>query len=651
MEEQIINNIKSLGIDMIQNAKVGHPGIVLGAAPILYTLYTRHLNINVNDQNWLNRDRFVMSAGHGSALLYSILYMAGYLSLEDLKQFRQIDSKTPGHPEYGMTPGVELTTGPLGQGFASAVGLALGEKMLESRFHVRKEEPLFQYHVYALCGDGDLMEGISYEAASMAGTLKLNNLIVLYDSNHTSLDGKTDFVFSENVRERFEALGWNTEYVSNGESVKEIDKAIKRAKTSKKPTLIEIRTIIGNGSLLAGNHEIHGKMLEKEDVIQLKEQWNMDLEPFTVLPNVKEEFQKQLKEHSMKAYEAWSKRYHDYVSTHEIANLDFLLKKNQPVSLFHLDYKFETEKKVSTRETNAYVMNAFVKEIPNFITGSADLFGSVKNYLKDFQDITPDHYSGCNIWFGVREHAMGAILNGLALTGFQVSGSTFLTFSDYVKPAIRMSALMNLPVTYIFSHDSISIGSDGPTHQPVEQLVSLRSMPNMKVYRPCDERELLGCWNEILKEQRPSSLILSKQEHMILETSKKEEVEKGAYIVRKEQTLHGIIIATGDEVHTACRIAQNLYQNYKLDLRVISMPCMETYLEQPREYQEKLLPKGIRTVVLEASSSYSWHQFVYNDSYLLTIDHFGASGTKDQILKKFHYDYQSLEDQVKELFL
>ncbi len=651
MEEKIINNIKSLGIDMIDQAGSGHPGIVLGAAPILYTLFTKHLNINVNDKNWLNRDRFIMSAGHGSALLYSTLFMAGYLSLEDLKKFRQIDSITPGHPEYGVTPGVEMSTGPLGQGIASSVGFALAEKILGSRFQTSKKEPLFQYYTYVLCGDGDLMEGISYEAASLAGTLELNHLIVLYDSNQISLDGKTEFVFHENVRGRFEALGWNTELVSDGTSVKEIDQAIKKAKSSKKPTLIEIKTIIGKDSQKEGTNEVHGKPLEKTDKEELKLKWNFPSDPFYLVPNAQAEFQKELQEHMLKSYQEWAERYRDYVNLKGAESLEYLMKEQPMPNVLELPIQLETEKKTSTRAFNGEVMREISKVLPNFITGSADLFSSVKNYIRDGEDITRESFKGKNIWFGVREHAMGAILNGLALSHFLPSGSTFLAFSDYVKPAMRMSSLMNLPVTYLFSHDSISIGSDGPTHQPVEQLSTLRSMPNMKVYRPCDGKELIGCWNAILKERKPCSLILSKQEQDLLERTSSIEVERGAYIIRKEESLQGIIIATGDEVFTANRLANIMYQKYKLDLRVVSMPCMETFKEQPKEYQENLLPKGVRTVVIEAGSSFGWESFVYSSDYLFTIDHFGASGSKDQILKKFQYDSDSLEERLTKLFL
>lgn len=652
MEQEIINNIKSLGIDMISSAGSGHPGIVLGAAPILYTLYAKHLNVTPNDPKWLNRDRFVLSAGHGSALLYSVLFMAGYLSLEDLKRFRQIDSRTPGHPEYGVTPGVEMSTGPLGQGIASAVGLALAEKILEEKYKTSDGKSLFSYHVYTLCGDGDLMEGISSEAASFAGTLKLNNLIVLYDSNHVSLDGTVDHVFTENVCARFEAFGWDTITVKDGTSVSEIDKAISKAKKNEKPTLIEIHTIIGNGSVLEGTNKVHGSVLEKNDVLQLKEKLGLSEEPFYVVPNASNAFQKEMIEHTKKSYEDWSSRYQNYVETNGVESLNFLFEKETPIDLTLMHYPFVKDEKIATRASNATVMNMFAKELPNFLTGSADLFSSVKNYLSDSEKITSENYLAKNIEFGVREHAMGAILNGLALSHFKVSGSTFLTFSDYVKPAIRMSSLMNLPVTYIFSHDSIAIGSDGPTHQPVEQLSTLRSMPNINVYRPADANEVIGSWNEILKEKHsPNALILSKQEELPLETTDASKVKYGAYIVRKEQVLHGVIISTGDDLHTALRIANNLYQKYKLDLRVVSMPCMEKFLMQEKEYQDLILPKGVRTVVIEASSSFGWEKFVYNDSYLFTIDHFGASGSKSQILKKFHYDETTLEERMKKLFL
>lgn len=653
-EKDIISNIKGLAIDMIYQAKSGHPGIVLGAAPILYTLFTRHLNINLNDPEWINRDRFVMSAGHGSALLYATLFMAGYdISIEDLKNFRKTGYKTPGHPEYKVTPGVEMSTGPLGQGLASAVGMALGGKILENRYKIlptgrmNKNVKVFDHYVYVLCGDGDLMEGVAMEAASFAGSHNLSNLIVLYDSNRISLDGSTDHTFSEDTCSKFKAMGWNTDVVKNGESIDEIDKAIDKAKRSVKPSLIEIQTVIGRGSLLEGTNEVHGKPLSGEDIAQLKQKLQLSNEPFSYSDFLKQEMQKKIATNSRKKYDEWAK---EYPKIKELVSnqLDFLFDKEQKIDLKNYHFEFMKDYKEELRTTNGEIMNVIRTLVPNFLGGSADLASSTKVYLKNEEDISKSDFTGSNIWFGVREHAMGSILNGLALTKFKVYGSTFLSFADYLKPAMRMSALMNLDPTFIFTHDSISIGSDGPTHQPVEQLTMLRSIPNMKVFRPADANEIIGSWDYILNHNNhPTSLVLSKTVVPLLDT-KVENVLRGAYIIKPEKNLlHGIIIATGTEVHTALLIAEELYLKEKLDLRVVSMPCMELFLEQPKEYRESLLPKGIRTFVIEAGSSMPWFRFVYNEEYLMTVDQFGVSGTKDEVLRHCHFNYDTIYNRIK----
>lgn len=661
MDQRIVNYIKSLGIDMINTAGSGHPGIVLGAAPIMYTLYAKHINVSTNDVAWVNRDRFVMSAGHGSALLYATLYMAGFnLTIDDLKQFRRSGSKTPGHPEYGVTPGVDMSTGPLGQGLASAVGMAIGAKVLKTNSALpkgnglfEKEKSLFDYKVYVLCGDGDLMEGISYEAASLAGTLQLNNLIVLYDSNNVSLDGSTTNTFTENVLERFKAMGWDTDYVKNGEDIRAIDQAISKAKNSLKPTIIEIKTIIGMGSSLAGTSEVHGKLLSKEDLEQLKRSLHVEEEPFYIPEFITQEFRKISSERCNKKYDEWAQQYKQYTesaSLMEINSFNYIFNSKVHIDLCKLDWQFSLDEKEATRITNGRIMTKLANEIPNFIGGSADLASSTKTYLNKQADITKEKYNGRNIWFGVREHSMGAILNGLALTGFRPFGSTFLCFADYLKPAIRMSAIMNLPVTYIFSHDSINVGQDGPTHQPIEQLTMLRSTPNLRVFRPADPNELVGCWNNILNSSRPNCLILSRNDVNLLPVTSGQEVTRGAYIVKKEQGLiHGIIIATGSEVHTALYIAKELYSSYKLDIRVVSMPCMELFLNQSEQYREMILPKCYKKIVIEAGSSFGWHQFVYNDNYLITIDKFGTSGTKEEVLDYCDFTYEKIKEKVEKL--
>lgn len=656
MDNQVINNIKSLGIDMINEAKSGHPGIVLGAAPILYTLYKNHLNINPSDPNWFNRDRFVMSAGHGSALLYSVLFMAGYLELEDLKQFRKIHSRTPGHPELGITPGVDISTGPLGQGFASAVGMAIASKKLNQELRFPKksfleaESSLIDHKVYVLCSDGDMMEGITSEAASIAGNLKLNNLIVLYDSNHISLDGTTKFTLKENILKKFEAMNWNTIYVKNGNDVSHINRAITKAKSSSKPTIIELNTIIGKGTELEGTSQIHGKPLSNVAIENLKTKLNIPNTPFYVNSEAREYFQQKIATHVNNSYTIWSEHYNTFMNQMNHEAYNFLFGKENSFNLLNYEFHFDFEKE-TTRVTNQEIMKVITQNLPNFIGGSADLSSATGTYLEEQKEITDQDYSGKNILFGVREQAMGAILNGISTYHYRTFGSTFLSFSDYMKSSIRMSALMKLPVTYIFSHDSINIGEDGPTHQPIEQLASLRATPNLNVYRPCDANELIGSWNTILKEQStPNALILSRVDVPNLNISKKEFVEKGAYIIFSERNqLQAILIATGTEVHTAIHIAYDLYQAYHIGIRVVSMPCMEKFLSQSKEYQEDILPTGYKKIVIESGSSFGWEKFVYNEKYLICLQNFGFSGSKDEVLKEMNFDYETIKNRVVNL--
>ncbi len=631
MDREIVNNIKTLGIDMIDKAGSGHPGIVLSAAPIIYTLYAKHMNVNVNDPLWENRDRFVLSAGHGSALLYATLYMAGFLSLDDLKKFRRINSKTPGHPEFGVTNGVDMSTGPLGQGLASAVGMAIAGKQLNKKYEIPKrsklgkEQSLFDYHVYVLCGDGDLMEGISYEATSLAGSLKLNNLIVLYDSNDISLDGKTKGVFDDNILERFKALNWNTILVKDGTLISNIDKAIEEAKNSDKPTLIQIKTILGDGSINENTNKVHGSPLDKDDITKLKLKLKIEPEEFYVDMEAKENFSKQISERSLKKYNLFNQLSLELNYT----------KQDNKIDLSHL--VFDSNLKESLRVTNGKIMKEIERKLPNFIGGSADLSSSTKTIINN------------NINFGVREHAMGAILNGLALSNYHAFGSTFLVFSDYLKPSMRLSALMNLPVTYIFTHDSINIGQDGPTHQPIEQLISLRSIPNMNVFRPADAKEIVGSWEYIINNKKPSCLVLSRNEVSLNKLTNSKSVMYGGYIVRKENYLHATIISTGSEVELSIKIADYLYETYKLDIRVVSMPNRELFLNQSKEYQESIVPKGYRTIVIEAGSKYGWEGFVYSDKYLITLDKFGCSGTSEEVLNEMDFSYDKILQKIIKL--
>lgn len=661
-DQMTINYLKSLAIDMINEAGSGHPGIVLGAAPIIYTLYKNHLNFSTIDPNWMNRDRFVLSAGHGSALLYATLYMAGFnLSLDDLKKFRRAGFPTPGHPEYGVTSGVDMSTGPLGQGIASAVGMALGAKINGSKYKLPKDnkmfstdKQIFDYNVYVLCGDGDLMEGVAYEAASLAGSLELNNLIVLYDSNNISLDGPTVNAFTENVLERFKALGWNTELVKDGDNINAINKAINRAKASSKPTIIEVKTIIGAGSSLAGTHEVHGKVLGKEETLRLKKALNLPENTFYVPENIISYFRKSISERYKKHFYAWDDSYKEYVKKNYNGDYNYfnnIVSSRFNINIINMNWNFSSESKEAIRDSNGKIMVKLSEIIPTFVGGSADVASSTKTYLHKQPDITKDNYNGKNIWFGVREHGMAAITNGLALTGLRPFCSTFLAFADYQKPSIRLSALMDLPVTYIYSHDSINVGQDGPTHQPIEQLAMLRSIPNMNVFRPADAHELVGCWNEILNNRKPNCLVVSRNPVDLLKTTDANKVKYGAYIVKQEQVkLDGIIIATGSEVQTACHLSNELFKQDNLDLRVVSMPSMELFLKQTIEYQNQIIPKNYKRIVIEAGSSFGWYQFVDNNECLMTVDKFGISGTREEVYDYCDFSYEKIKNKIIKLY-
>lgn len=650
MDEKIINNIKSLAIDMIQEAGSGHPGIALGAAPILYTLYANHLNVSTSDPNWMNRDRFVMSAGHGSALLYATLYMAGFsLTIQDLKRFRHHPSKTPGHPEVGVTPGVDVSTGPLGQGIATAVGLALGEKMLKVRT-LKENKSLVDHKVYVLCGDGDLMEGISYEATSLAGSLSLDNLIVLYDSNQITLDGTTFLSSKENTKERFKSIGWDYLFVKDGTNVASINKAITKAKTCKKPVIIEIKTTIGKGSYLEGTNQVHGKLLTIDDVKQLKYNLGVPSTPFFVDETLRNEFRRKVAERSNVAYTRWANIYREFAQDQDwMKKIAFSFNGNIQCNFLNYDFKLENIKE-ATRVTNKKIMNEIASYIPFLIGGAADVASSTNAYLENQGDIIAGNFAGKNIRFGIREHAMGAIANGLALSNFRTFASTFLCFADYLKPAIRMSSLMHLPVIYIFTHDTILVGQDGSTHQPIEQLAMLRSIPNTYVYRPSDAKEVIGAWNTILnKNDAPSILILSRTEVPQIPTTNASLVEKGAYIIHKEvEKLDLVIIASGTEVQTAFSLMEQLKREYQLETRIVSMPSMNLFEEQPKEYQEQVLSNCKHIFMLEASSTLGLERYASDTNHVLGLDRFGVSGVKEEVLKEMQFDFDSLKQRILE---
>lgn len=645
-EQKIVDTIRALSIDMIHEANSGHPGIALGAAPIMYSLYAHHLNIDPNFPNFFNRDRFVMSAGHGSALLYATLYLAGFpIELEDLKKFRQINSITPGHPEYGITPGVDCTTGPLGEGFATAVGMAMAEANLRTRY-----KGIINYKTYVLCSDGDLMEGISYEAASLAGTYKLNNLIVLYDSNNVCLDGKTENIFTDNIIMRFQSMGWNVIIVENGDNYQSVDKAIEEAKKSTdKPTIIEVKTTIGKYSINEGTNKVHGTPLSEEDITRIKEKVGIRDIPFAISKNVLEEFSGIIKNRCGNLQEEFIKLLQTQNEQTQ-KEIDYFRGSDKSILTNDLYYEPPVNKVESTRDSSSKVLNSIVKNTPFMIGGSADLFASNKTYIKDGGDFSSTNYLGKNIFFGVRENAMSAIMNGLSLCGFRPYGSTFLSFADFLKPSLRLSCMMNLSGIYIFTHDSISAGEDGPTHQPVEQLLMLRSMPNLDVFRPADANEVIGAYKAIFaKEQGPSAITLSRNKTPILEETKVNEVEKGGYIVLDTMKKPDAIIMTcGEELHLVLEAVKRL-KTKGIEIRVVSMPNLGRFLKQDFEYRENILPVEVRKIVVEAASSLSWNQLIYNTKYLICLDQFGTSGKKDDVYKKFGFDVDSLEEKIEQL--
>lgn len=636
LDKKVVDNIRGLGIDMISEAGSGHPGIVLGAAPIIATLYQNHLKIDTNNPNWINRDRFVMSAGHGSALLYATLHMAGYnITLDDLKKFRKLDSITPGHPEL-ITPGVDCATGPLGQGIANAVGMAIGEKYLSSLL----KDGVIDFNTYVLCGDGDLMEGISYEALSLAGKLKLNKLILLYDSNGISLDGDTTTTFTDNIKLRFESIGWNVITVSDPEDLTLVNDAFIKAKTSDLPTIIEFKTTIGKYSRLEGTKAVHGSILDGEDVKEIKEKLGLRDIPFQISSEASTYFSENIITRCNAEIEEWMGRISS-LSEEDKEILNELDNSKKSVKLKDLYYDIPEDNREATRVTSGKILNAIANSYKLLIGGSADVASSTYAKLNDYEDRT--------INFGVREHAMGGIANGLALVGLTPFVSTFLSFSDYLKPAIRMSAMMNLPVIYVFTHDSITVGEDGPTHQPVEQLISLRSIPNLNVYRPIDANEVLGSYKSIFDTREPSVIVLSRNKVNILDSTKVGEVKNGAYILKEElKRLDAILISSGEDAELTLEVA-NLLTEKGIDTRVVSMPSIERFKKMGKEYIDNILPDKSKTFVIEASSPYSWYQFVSDESHLFTMNTFGSSGNYKDVLNKYNFDAKYIENKIEEL--
>lgn len=655
MSQKSVNAIKVLGVDAINKAKSGHPGVVMGAAPMAYSLFTKHLRVNPKKTDWINRDRFVLSAGHGSMLLYSLLHLSGFedVSLEEVKNFRQWGSKTPGHPEFGHTKGIDATTGPLGQGISTAVGMALAERYLAAKYN-KEGYDLFDHYTYVICGDGDIMEGVASEASSFAAVQKLNKLVVLYDSNDICLDGETKDAFSENVRARYEAYGWNTILVEDGASVEAVNAAIEQAKKSDKPTLIEVKTIIGAGSPnRQGTNGVHGAPLGEEETALFRKEIGWENEPFDIPADVYADFKANVADRGEGEYAKWEKLYADYKAAYpELAKeLEEVLSREDIKRLSKESFSFKNVGEAqATRNSSQDAINSVAAVLPTFFGGSADLSHSNMTFIKGDNLQDDAHRTERNVQFGVREFAMATVLNGLMLHGgVRVFGGTFFVFSDYLKGALRLSALQNLPVTYVFTHDSIAVGEDGPTHEPIEHLASLRTIPNTYVFRPADATETQAAWYLSQKtNDRPTSIVLTRQNLPILENSSFEKVAKGAYVVYETSAdFDTILIATGSEVALAIDVARELEKDGS-KVRVVSMPSVELFEEQSKEYKEELLPLNIRRrVSLEMGNSALWYKYVGLDGLAIGIDKFGASAPANKVIEEYGFTVEAVVEKIK----
>ncbi|MGX0402482.1 transketolase [Staphylococcus epidermidis] len=657
-DQLAIDTIRALSIDAIEKANSGHPGLPMGAAPMAYTLWTRHLNFNPQSKDFFNRDRFILSAGHGSVLLYSLLHVSGSLELKELKQFRQWGSKTPGHPEYRHTDGVEVTTGPLGQGFAMSVGMALAESHLAGKFN-RDQFDIVDHYTYVLASDGDLMEGISHEAASFAGHNQLDKLIVLYDSNDISLDGDLDKSFSEDTKQRFEAYGWNYILVKNGNDLDEIDNAITQAKSQQGPTIIEVKTIIGFGSPnKAGSNGVHGAPLGEEERALTFKEYGLDPEKrFNVHEDVYEIFKSTMLKRANENEDAWNNKLKNYSEAYPELAEEFKLAMSGKLPNNYADAlpEYDLNHSGASRADSGEIIQKLSEFVPSFFGGSADLAGSNKSNVKEAKDYNKDTPEGKNVWFGVREFAMGAAINGMAAHGgLHPYAATFFVFSDYLKPALRLSSIMGLNSTFIFTHDSIAVGEDGPTHEPIEQLAGLRAIPNMNVIRPADGNETRVAWEVALEsEQTPTSLVLTRQNLPTLDVDKQtveNGVRKGAYIVfETEQQLEYLLLASGSEVNLAVEAAKELEQQGK-GVRVISMPNWYAFEQQSSEYKESILPSDVtKRLAIEMASPLGWHKYVGIEGKVIGINSFGASAPGDLVVEKYGFTKENILKQVRSL--
>ena len=653
-----VNTIRVLSADGIEKAKSGHPGLPLGAAPIAYELFANHMKHNPKNPDWANRDRFILSAGHGSMLLYSLFHLFGYgdLSMDDLKSFRQLDSKTPGHPEYGHTVGVEATTGPLGAGMGMAVGMAMAEAHMASVFN-KEGYDIVDHYTFVLGGDGCLMEGISSEAFSLAGTLGLSKLIVFYDSNGISIEGSTDIAFTENVVDRMKAFGFQTIEVEDGNDLAAIGKAIQEAKSDKnRPSFIKINTVIGYGAgKKQGTAGAHGEPLGSEALAALKSGFGFNPEEsFKVDADVYENFNK-INEKNAKIEEEWNKLFKEYANKYpeDAKKWDNYYSEINASLIDNDEFWAWDDAPAATRNISGSIINRLKDIFPNLIGGSADLSPSNKTVMNGEGYISKDDFSGRNIHFGVREFAMTAITNGILLHGgLRAYCATFFVFSDYTKPMARLSALMNIPTIFVFTHDSIGVGEDGPTHEPIEQLAMLRSLPNFNTFRPADARETIAAWYAaMVSKSTPTAIVLTRQNLPQLDGSGKKAL-KGAYIIKEasKSTPDMILIASGSEVSLAIEAAAELEKD-NISTRVVSVPCMDVFEAQSREYKEEVLPKNVRNrVAIEALSSFGWDRYTGLDGRVISMNSFGASAPQDLLFKKFGFTKENVVTTAKEVF-
>ncbi|QTU83080.1 transketolase [Carnobacteriaceae bacterium zg-C25] len=652
-----VNAIRFLGVDAINQANSGHPGIVLGAAPMTYALYANHMNINPSVPEWFNRDRFVLSAGHGSALLYALLHLTQHedVTIDELKKFRQLHSKTPGHPEFGYTRGVDATSGPLGQGISTAVGMALAERYLAAHFN-QPNYAVVDHYTYAICGDGDFMEGVSAEASSFAAQQKLGKLVVLYDSNDICLDGKTEDALTENVRARYDAYGWHTQLVEDGEDVASIHQAIENAKADPRPSLIEVKTIIGFGSPKQGTNAVHGAPLGAENTQPTREALGWEYDPFVVPEEVYADFDEKVVQRGKHSYDEWVALVDDYqVAFPQLAEeLARAIKGDFLVDLTPADFPtYEVGFQQATRNSSQDALNAIASKSPLFLGGSADLAHSNMTYIKGETLQDDANRTQRNIQFGVREFAMGCILNGATLHGgLRIYGGTFFVFSDYLKGAMRLAAIQKLPVTYVLTHDSIAVGEDGPTHEPIEHLAALRGLPNMNVIRPADAVETQAAWLEAMKSTyTPTALVLSRQALPVLENSSFEGVSKGGYVIfETEQSPEVVLLASGSEVSLAIDAAKALETQGK-GVRVVSMPCFEMFDAQSADYKESVLPAALtKRFALEMGATMPWYKYVGLNGDVLGIDRFGESAPAGDLLPYFGFTVENVVEKVLALF-